>query len=513
MECKVCFCDYDQADRRPRVLPCGHFFCSVCVTSLLKEGTLKCPICCSQHTIPDIMQIPIAYDFEELLSSINLASPGEREVLEPQQDIAREPAKLRIMQLAVSSGTSDCNQMQTQLRTYNTTLDNLITEHEEQIKNLTEMIQSHMNAQQLLKKEKSRLTDLQGQGEQQYRMLQEAAETLHTSDKGMDTDTAISRAEQCHAVTLEWIKLCNGTLPDVSAIQQSAKLLHSTKRTIELMNQEIGACVQDADVAASVNRVVNRTHNATVLEKVNTIIGITAETVTIEGLQGLSMPVRLLVEAGKVAAVLTKHGKTRHGRITLHDGAICLHHLQNGCPSTAQYPHTLPFYDVIASTGPAFRLVFLDLAWPGSLPCRVYIRIIRDTPMAKQFVLLCTGELGPSYTNSRFFGVVCKGLPGERIVGGDYEFNDGNGGATLIPGLTRSGDYNEFCSVGDVGGWVSDNSRAAQFTITTKKSLFPYIDPRVFGKVEKGLKVAKAAAKCRNIKTVMVVDCGIVISC
>ncbi|XP_037801628.1 uncharacterized protein LOC119596449 [Penaeus monodon] len=511
MECKVCFCDYDQADRRPRVLPCGHFFCSVCVTSLLKEGALKCPICCSQHSIPDIMQIPIAYDFEELLSSINLASPGKREVPEPQQDIARDPTKLRIMQLAVSSGTSDCTQMQTQLRTYNTTLDNLIIEHEEQIKNLTEMIQSHMNAQQLLKKEKSRLTDLQGQGEQQYLMLREAAETLHTSDKGMDTDRAISSAEQCHAVTLEWIKQCNDTLPDVNVIQQSAKLLHATKRTIQLMNQETDAGVQD--VAASVNRVVNRTHNATILEKVNNIIGITGETVSVESLRGLSVPVRLLVEAGKVAAVLTKHGKTRHGRITLHDGAICLHHLQNVCPSTTQHPHTLPFYDVIASTETASSLVFLDLSWPGSPPCRVYIRIIRDTPMAKHFVLLCTGELGPSYTNSHFFGVVCKGLPGERIVGGDYEYNDGSGGAAVIPGLTGSGDYNKHCSVGAVGGWVSDDSRAAQFTVTTKKSLFPYIDPRVFGKVVKGLEVAKAAAKCRSIKTVMVVDCGIVIPC
>ncbi|XP_047479676.1 uncharacterized protein LOC125032535 [Penaeus chinensis] len=507
MECKVCFRDYDQVDR----LPCGHFMCSVCVTSLLKEGTLKCPICCSQHTIPDIMQIPIAYDFEKLLSSINLASPEKREVPEPQQDIARDPTKLRIMQLAVSSGISDCNQMQTQLRTYNTTLDNLVTEHEEQIKNLKEMIQSHMNAQQLLKSEKSRLTDLQGQGGQQYSMLQEAAETLHTSDKGMDTDWAISSAEQCHAVTLELIKQCSYTLSDVNAIQQSAKLLHSTKRTIELMNQEIDAGVQDADVAASINSVVNRTHDATVLEKVNNIIGKTTETVTIESLQGLSMPARLLVEAGKVAAVLIKHGKTRHGRITLHDGAICLHHLQNVCPSTTQHPHTLPFYDFIASTRTAYSLVFLDLAWPGSPPGRVYIRITRDTSMAKNFVLLCTGELGPSYTNSHFFGVVCKGLSGECIVGGDYEYNNGIGGAAFIPDLIGCANYNKYCSVGDVGGWVSKDNRAAQFSITTKKSLFPFTDPRVFGKVEKGLEVAKAAAKCRNIKTVMVVDCGIVI--
>lgn len=59
------------------------------------------------------------------------------------------------------------------------------------------------------------------------------------------------------------------------------------------------------------------------------------------------MPVRMLVEAGKLAAVLTKHGKSRHGRITVHDEAICLHHLQNECPKTTQHLHTLPVSNIL----------------------------------------------------------------------------------------------------------------------------------------------------------------------
>lgn len=58
------------------------------------------------------------------------------------------------------------------------------------------------------------------------------------------------------------------------------QLRYATKKTIEVMNQEVDAGVQDAGVAAS-NRVVSGTLHATVLEKVNNIIGIPVETVTV----------------------------------------------------------------------------------------------------------------------------------------------------------------------------------------------------------------------------------------
>lgn len=220
-ECKVCLNIYNQDNIRPRVLPCGHFFCCVCVKSLLKEGSLDCPICRSQHTIPDITQIPIAYDFEELLSNINVASPEESEEPEPQEDDAGDSIRLRRMRSSLCSGTSGCTQMLSQLCTYDTTLGNLIKEHEEQVTNLTELIRSHKNAQQLLREEKGKVTHLQREGEQQHNSLRAAAEALNEE---MDTDRAISHAEQCHGATIEWIKQCNDKFPNVNAIQQSAKV-------------------------------------------------------------------------------------------------------------------------------------------------------------------------------------------------------------------------------------------------------------------------------------------------
>eukprot|EP00923_Selenidium_pygospionis_P023779 GHVN01041396.1.p1 GENE.GHVN01041396.1~~GHVN01041396.1.p1 ORF type:complete len:157 (+),score=7.14 GHVN01041396.1:555-1025(+) len=46
MECTVCFETYTiSGDRAPRVLHCGHTFCTLCVKKLPESGRLSCPTC------------------------------------------------------------------------------------------------------------------------------------------------------------------------------------------------------------------------------------------------------------------------------------------------------------------------------------------------------------------------------------------------------------------------------------------------------------------------------------
>lgn len=153
-------------------------------------------------------------------------------------------------------------------------------------------------------------------------------------------------------------------------------------------------------------------------------------------------------------------------------------------------------------------LVFLDFKWPGSRKGRVHIRLVPDTTLARQFVFLCSGELGHSYRNTKLFDVHLKGEPGEWICGGDYQYNSGDGGAALLPDLR--GNLQEPCLAGDV--WAAGRlwrDRESQFGITTRRG-GSALD--VFGHVESGLEVVKAAANYRHIKEVTVVDCGVVIN-
>lgn len=52
LECGVCFQEYDEDAHHPRLLPCLHSFCLSCLEKILKNNTLKCPVCLSQHEAP-----------------------------------------------------------------------------------------------------------------------------------------------------------------------------------------------------------------------------------------------------------------------------------------------------------------------------------------------------------------------------------------------------------------------------------------------------------------------------
>ncbi|XP_053634925.1 osteoclast-stimulating factor 1 isoform X3 [Cherax quadricarinatus] len=49
-ECQVCLECYNNNERRPRSLSCGHTFCTKCINETLIRGSLRCPFCRSEHT-------------------------------------------------------------------------------------------------------------------------------------------------------------------------------------------------------------------------------------------------------------------------------------------------------------------------------------------------------------------------------------------------------------------------------------------------------------------------------
>ena len=152
-------------------------------------------------------------------------------------------------------------------------------------------------------------------------------------------------------------------------------------------------------------------------------------------------------------------------------------------------------------------LVFLDLAWPGIAPRRVVIHLDRDTTMGRQFILLCTGQGGVSYANTKLFKA-SKDWWERWVDGGDYEHNDGQGGAALLPHL-NSVHYRLSCQAGSVRACSYGLSQGAQFRITTQvmKPMTGYY----FGKVVEGLEVVAAAHKHCPITEVTVVNCGVVL--
>ncbi|XP_069192192.1 uncharacterized protein [Procambarus clarkii] len=206
---------------------------------------------------------------------------------------------------------------------------------------------------------------------------------------------------------------------------------------------------------------------------------------------GRVLAVKRLVEAGRVLAVQEDQDGRRSARIILQDGQLYLHPLLR--QPTPAHAHTLQESEVVGVLEPSCTLAFLDLGWAGSTKGRVTIRLTPDTPLARQFVLLCTGQRGHTYRNTKLLQVCDKGQPGEWVKGGDYESNDGARGAPLLPDL--QGRYRESRRAGavlccdDLGG-----PRSAQFFITTRDRQDGYLWSHVFGDVVSGLDVTKSSA-------------------
>lgn len=94
-------------------------------------------------------------------------------------------------------------------------------------------------------------------------------------------------------------------------------------------------------------------------------------------------------------------------------------------------------------------------------------------------------------------------------MGGDYECDDGSGGAPLLSEL--QGGHRKTGAAGSVWArWEVEGPRSAQFAITTRECHGTI--PRVFGTVEEGMSVLRQAVNVIGRKRVTIDECGVVVA-
>ena len=76
-ECSICYNEYDEKKRIPRVLPCQHTFCSICLAKHCKQQSLKCPFCNREYHLEkgNVNSFPKDYtrrDLKELLEKFSI---------------------------------------------------------------------------------------------------------------------------------------------------------------------------------------------------------------------------------------------------------------------------------------------------------------------------------------------------------------------------------------------------------------------------------------------------------
>ncbi|XP_045610529.2 uncharacterized protein [Procambarus clarkii] len=502
-ECSVCFGCYDESQLRPRSLPCGHTFCSQCVDNGVKNGQLTCFSCRAQHSATAAAHFPINYGMEAVIRRLKdtqvvsgdtvaatLYNASTRGISKKLRSLVEEQKS------SISSLITSCEEVLSQLVEYRGQLGDWKTHHLQLQDRLYGLVEKNKAAMKLVEEEDTSVEDMTTQGEEGKSLLEAMLGSLNTVNTAQEAVTTIDTADQCHVEVEVWLQKCQELFPGVKTVYTSVKVQETIREALEMVTTEAGVTIHLRDSAS------------TIMEKVQKVTeGAPQTQVTVEDLRRMREPVKRLVEAGRVLAVQEDQDGRRSARITLQNGQLYLHPLLR--QPTPAHAHTLQESEVVAVLDPSCTLAFLDLGWAGSTRGRVTIRLTPDTPLARQFVLLCTGQRGPSYLNTKLLWVRAKGRSGECVDGGDYESNDGEGGAPLLPNL--EGRYPASGRAGAVWCRWLDSVWSAQFAITTRDRRGGRQWSHVFGEVESGLGVVRAAVNHSDITEVTVVDCGVVL--
>ncbi|CAL4212894.1 unnamed protein product, partial [Meganyctiphanes norvegica] len=82
-ECSICNNIFDGEARRPRALPCGHGFCTLCLEAYIKTGRTTCPTCRVEHGASSATDLPVSFMLEELLQKASSAAASQKHEPEP----------------------------------------------------------------------------------------------------------------------------------------------------------------------------------------------------------------------------------------------------------------------------------------------------------------------------------------------------------------------------------------------------------------------------------------------
>ncbi|XP_068210781.1 tripartite motif containing 13-like isoform X3 [Palaemon carinicauda] len=446
-DCKLCAETYSESIR-PRVLQCGHSYCSGCLENLIKDVKISCPTCMKEHPCVSSSDLPINYDLEQSISDLKrLGGSGQPNKFQPN---IRKKTTHRFIAEQVSNAKElllSTEDMETQLETYSKFLYTYLGDQEELHRKLRNMMKWHESIIKKTKKETQKIAELQEDLKNNHESLIEILPSI---------------TNECHEA------MNRSSADDLAKVLVNMDVLGNMveKSKLEFPNRELTAWQKGLK---SLEEMLN------VLETLN---------VTESHRKGDLLLTSIHLD--DKLTILEKFTKSKEEA------------------SSVTHSEALRVLDKDSTTA------FLDLEWDGSFKGRVHISLSPDTPLAQQFRILCTGDQGPTYAQTKIFQVVNKGQDLEYIWGGDYMSNDGSGNTALMEGLDLSDPV--YKRVGEAGAvWARDGTKSAQFGIITDKGR-TIIYSKIFGKVKDGMNVLRSAVeRIERVNDVMVVKCGIIL--
>ncbi|KAK8379227.1 hypothetical protein O3P69_019224 [Scylla paramamosain] len=383
-ECPVCMTLFneEEAEERPRNLPCGHTFCTSCINIVKKNDRISCPSCRTKHKVPPAGGFPISYTLEAVIR--RRRDTGRRQSAVAQVTQRREKclsrkmcALLREQEGRVQTTITACQEVQAQFNQYHTSLEGLQTQHQCLQDRLQAILDVVRDAREVLRQEKSHMEYRKHRVQQEENQLHGLLDPLSRVTTLEEACKMIIVTNQTTSQVEQGVEEWNKAFPSYDTVAATRKVWDASKMAVEAINGIM------ASLQPNGNESTTDEPACPITDRLNSLL---TTTVTAEDVFSLEQSARYLLLGGLVVAVIQGQEDTCHARLSLKNNQLYLHSMQQlPVPLGAA---TLQMTEIVPCNPPC--KVFLDIAWPGTAPQRVIIYLSPDTPRGRQFLSLCT---------------------------------------------------------------------------------------------------------------------------
>lgn len=490
MECDICHESFDSGSRKPRNLICGHGFCTVCCKELIQQQAIICPKCRqttklwkSPEDLPvnyPVLNMVTNQDGDGAAATQNIGSLKKREETSPHG------GKCLDADVEVSKHCAHCQMFLCQdcSRIDHSRPECLLTSARE---TLVEMNQGGMT---------------------------KAMSTQNTlkefSHEAMAYDGKLRSFATLLEIALDCVKREQGHL--------SGLLDHSQRMGQQL--RDIGAQNLPANIEEALI-FLDMMENATTAAQqwaANACAFLKGEQVFKLSKELMQTSVQMHNAAGTCSngEVMGLHS-IRGVNVTLPvemDGSRLLVHATQPQAAPAG-SRVVKLQHIKACIDPSCALTFLDISLRGQELGRMFIRLLGCTKRSLSFLMMCTGEAGPSFLNTRFHRMWGASLSGGSVWAGDHDRGDGSGGTLPSEILHEMKELSDKkTKVPITAGLVAGRygkTNSTIFRVYTNQRQETYEDVAI-GRVEYGLNILQDALKnTKSITDLIISGCGMVI--
>ncbi|CAL4079009.1 unnamed protein product [Meganyctiphanes norvegica] len=233
LECEVCFEHYDEAERRPRSLPCGHSVCHCCLVDNIatNAGYLTCPFCrisCSDTPV-------IAEDFPTNYTLLRISEKSLREAAvcpTASDQLKKLNSNLKRENKTTLKHIQSCHENFTFLKNYKSKLkaykqsnEHALDELKWAFDQLTLSIE-HMNA------EFCQIEDVEVKGDNLREDLFNIQENLSDVTSMQSLESVCHGARKSYTATKRWAASIRKNLMDSEVIPACEKLSVSVQQRL-----------------------------------------------------------------------------------------------------------------------------------------------------------------------------------------------------------------------------------------------------------------------------------------